>query len=184
MTAYFSRGAIFADALFKVGTQTHKAPVILDTGAEGFMTLDTRYANKIGLPLRFAGMVTGVGGSVPAYRATLDKFSLEDILKCDKPNMGITVANLGRLYTDRGVALLGLDFMREVQMRIRLEGDTAYVRCRDGNEVPIKIRTHGYPRTDGGPGAKILDPSGTLLVLGGAAAVTLLAVFLIVAMGD
>jgi hypothetical protein len=169
MSAYLGRGLILTDMTFEYEGRSITAPVIVDSGAEGFAAIDKPFAEKLGIPLKLSGMVYGVGGSTMAWKGDVGKMSFKDVPGCKLENVTVGVSNIP-LLRPNAVALLGLGFMGETDMQIRFGKSSVKMRCGDlGPEATIPIKTLSQPGSgsagsDSGIGG---IPMGTIAVVVG-----------------
>jgi hypothetical protein len=145
MSRYLGRGLILTPMIFSYKGKSVTAPVIIDTGAEGFATLDRPFAEKLGIPLTLAGITYGVGGSVLAWHGRLDSMRLKDIPACSLNRLTVNVSDIP-LIRNSAVALLGLDFMGAAKMTIKFEPGKAVIQCPGGPPVAIPATKLSPPK--------------------------------------
>jgi hypothetical protein len=165
MSAYLGRGLILTDMTFEYGGRSVTAPVIVDSGAEGFAAIDKPFAEKLGMPLRLAGLTYGVGGSTMAWQGDINKMSFKDVPGCKLENITVGVSDIP-LLRPNAVALLGLRFMGETDMLIRFGKESVKMKCGDlGPEVSVPIKALSAPGSGGASSGSGSDAGGLPLGL-------------------
>jgi len=178
MAMQLMKGAILIDVAFQTEAGIQTAPMVLDTGAEGFGVIDTDFAKKLGVPLTGGMPVSGVAGTATAYDVYLKQISLKGVPDCvidDKSGtLRMLALPLGPLFRKNAAGLLGLDFMRKAQMTIEFPPAGPYgslpenvlIRCKTGKAVEMPIKQYTPPSL-----GELLSPWLPWAILGGLLAI-------------
>lgn len=172
MSQYLGRGLILTPVTFSYGGKSITAPVVVDSGAEGFAAVDRPFAEKLGIPLTLAGFAYGVGGSTLSWNGKLDKMKLKDVPACSVDGVTVGVSDIP-LLRPNAVALLGLNFMSKTGATIRFAPGKVTMECPGGPGVDIPITAlaagGGHADDDGqifSPATIIAAGVGILAIIG------------------
>lgn len=149
---YLGAGLILTDVVFQNKGKTTTAPVIVDTGAEGFAAMDLPFAKQLGIDRTLAGFASGVGGSTLAWQGLIDGMTLKELPKCVVGQISVGISDIPTIRGN-AVALLGVNFMEETGLSIKFGKSSVTMGCdASPNTVSMPITALKPGSITGGDG--------------------------------
>jgi hypothetical protein len=175
-SSYLGSGLILTDVVFQNKGQAIAAPVIIDTGAEGFAAVDLPFAQKLGIDRTLSGFASGVGGSTLAWQGTLDAMTIKDLPQCVVGKVSVGVSDIPTIRGN-AVALLGVNFMEETGLSVKFGKNSVQVGC-DAAPQPISIPIKALAATSPIAGGALPDLTTFAIGAGVVGAAILLIIYL------